>query len=463
MHIKTTLLLGAALAVTLGAQDASAAHRQAGTCTTNPLQYTTIQSAVNAAQAGDQVQVCPGTWQEEVVIATSITLTNVPSMAIPTIAFPAGGAVANGTSLSGHSDASQILVLTSSGANKVNIKNLIVDGSGNNVMSCGGPNPIGIHYQNAGGSITSTTVENQLLPSGYQGCQLGLGIYVENQTTGTPALIITDNTVTNFDKNGITTEYKAATGTISNNTVTGLGPTTVIAQNGIQVSYGASGTVKGNTVSNLIYSPTPESSGILLYDTWSGNYLAAPRVLGNTVTDADNGIISDASGGASGALLAISKNTVSGSTSLGVGTASDYGVLENGQVSADYNSINQNMISGTTLLDDIDVCSDYNSINTNTDNPSPPGAPQSGIHLDSTCTQADTSTSGVHNSVAADHINNNCVGILSGPAAGLNTIHSNNVFTGNTNNYIYGTNTYSCGPHRKGAKVTMAPVQPLAL
>jgi hypothetical protein len=54
------LLLGTAVSLALGAQDANAAKRQAGTCTANPLQYTTIQSAVNAAHAGDTVQICPG-------------------------------------------------------------------------------------------------------------------------------------------------------------------------------------------------------------------------------------------------------------------------------------------------------------------------------------------------------------------------------------------------------------------
>jgi parallel beta-helix repeat protein len=34
-------------------------------------QYTTIQAAVNAAQAGDRVEVCAGTYAEEVLIATS--------------------------------------------------------------------------------------------------------------------------------------------------------------------------------------------------------------------------------------------------------------------------------------------------------------------------------------------------------------------------------------------------------
>src|SRR5437588_2797327 len=143
---RTYLLLGAAIAVALGAKDANAAKRQAGTCTTNPLQYPTIQSAVDASNAGDTVQICPGTWSEQVVVAKAITLTNVPTMASPTIAIPGGGAVQNTYLLPPYDTfpvAAQILV-TSPGGN-ANIKNLVVDGSGNNVQTCG-MELIGIYY-----------------------------------------------------------------------------------------------------------------------------------------------------------------------------------------------------------------------------------------------------------------------------------------------------------------------------
>jgi nitrous oxidase accessory protein NosD len=53
----------------------------------------------------------------------------------------------------------------------------------------------------------------------------------------------------------------------------------------------------------------------------------------------------------------------------------------------------------------------------------------------------------VNNSVSGNTIENNCVGILSGPAQGANQIGSNN-FSGNTNAYVYNSDSYSCSSGR---------------
>jgi hypothetical protein len=60
-----------------------------------------------------------------------------------------------------------------------------------------------------------------------QGCQLGLAINVESNT-GAPAITISDNSVRNYDKNGITVSGPdtGATGPdapVTSNTVIGLG------------------------------------------------------------------------------------------------------------------------------------------------------------------------------------------------------------------------------------------------
>jgi hypothetical protein len=351
--------------------------------------------------------------------------------------------------------AAQILVV-SPGSGQVNVKNLIVDGTGNKDRSCR-RQLVGIYYQNAGGTISNDTAENQLLPRGFRGCQNGLGILVENQTINTPQVKINKNTVINFDKNGITVSYPAAKASITNNTVTGRGPIDSAAQNGIQLGYGATGTIKGNTVSNFIYSPAPIAAGILLYDLPAGSYLSPPRVNANTVTNSQFGVVLVAVSGAPGAPVPVKKNNISGAVSAGVGLYSAFGVDEGVQISNDYIEVAGNVIDATNPGDNIDVCSDNNTISGNTVS----NAAEGGIHLDGLCTQADSSSSGVDNKVAENTINTNCVGILSGPAQGTNNIGKKNMFSGNTNNEIFGQDSFSCGAHHEGAK-DIGPVQPLA-
>lgn len=453
------LLLSTAVALGAATTAASAAKRQVGTCTSNPLQYPTIQAAVNAAQSGDQVQICPGTYQEEVTIGTAITLRNVPNQAEPTIAIPAGGAVQNTYLLPPNQTfpaAAQILVAPATPAS-VTVEYVIVDGSNNNIQTCG-MELLGIYYQNAGGKIENVTTQNQMLPTGYQGCQSGEGIFVENQTVGTPQLSIQQNTVDTFDKNGITVSYAAALSSIDNNTVTGIGPTDVIAQNGIQLGYGASGTINGNDVSNLVYTPaTYGSSGILLYDIPLAGALVATQVSNNIVSNAQYGVVLDAVDGAAGDLLPITKNTVAGAAFAGVGLYSDPSV----PLDDDYINVASNTISGTTPYDNIDACSDNNSITSNTTSSST----EAGVHLDALCQEPDGQSTGVNNTVKRNRILNNCVGILSGPPVGQNHIGRNRL-SGNTYNYEYGTDSWTCSAHRYMGKHRPAspppPVQPLA-
>jgi hypothetical protein len=103
------------------------------------------------------------------------------------------------------------------------------------------------------------------------GSQHGNAIVYLNGAKGT----ISGNHVFNYQKNGITVSGVNANGTVPgpatsasvlNNVVTGEGHVAYIAQNGIQISYGASGTVTGNTVSGNWYTgPTYTACGLLFY------------------------------------------------------------------------------------------------------------------------------------------------------------------------------------------------------
>jgi hypothetical protein len=97
------------------------------------------------------------------------------------------------------------------------------------------------------------------------GDQHGNAIYYRALGAGTASGAISGNTITNYQKGGITTNGNVSA-TITNNTVTGQGPVDYIAQNGIQVGYGAKATVTGNTVTGNAYTGAnlASSGGILV-------------------------------------------------------------------------------------------------------------------------------------------------------------------------------------------------------
>ncbi|MEI9929272.1 MAG: right-handed parallel beta-helix repeat-containing protein [Rhizomicrobium sp.] len=452
-------LLAGIIVLAFNVHSASANTLHVGTCALKGTVYGSIQSAVDAAAPGDVIAVCPGDYAEQVKITKSLTVKGVAGGQPVRITVPAGGLVQNTTTLhSGFPTAAQVLVSPDTTADVI-FKGIVVDGTGNNITTCG-LQLAGIYYRNAGGTIIGSTAQNQILPDGYQGCQSGLGIFVENQASGTDSVNIEKNTVTNFDKNGITVELAAAAANITHNTVTGIGPTTLIAQNGIEVSYGATASITANTISDLIYSPdTYGSSGIILYQLDSAEYQTPTLVQGNTIDNAQYGVVLDAVNGTADNLVQIHKNTITNAQFAGVGLYSD-------GISDDYISVTANKIDTTTIYDGIDACSDNNTITGNTVSNS---SAEAAIHLDALCTQPDNSPSGSGNTVSSNKILTACVGILSGPPQGANTIGANK-FTNVTNTFIYGTDSYSCGDNRaqvrhtpkkghSGAPAALAPLR----
>lgn len=99
----------------------------------------------------------------------------------------------------------------------------------------------------------------------FDGTQHGIGIYYTSEN-GPASGTVDDNAVSRYQKGGIVATFGASVA-ISNNTVTGRGPLTSIAQNGIQVSRGATADVSGNSIYNHDYTPRDVTAcGLLLFD-----------------------------------------------------------------------------------------------------------------------------------------------------------------------------------------------------
>jgi len=137
-----------------------------GTCKTAKHQYTTIQSAVDAAPANATVLVCPGTYAEQITITAPLTLEgiSVPPLPNPTIIGPASG-MADG-------DQPVIGVGTHGTHGPVNIQGLVI----NDPICMGESRDVSaIEYVSTSGTVTGTVMQGFGNPT----CG-GYGIRIEN-------------------------------------------------------------------------------------------------------------------------------------------------------------------------------------------------------------------------------------------------------------------------------------------
>jgi hypothetical protein len=369
-----------------------------GSCPGPGTHYTTITLALAHTTPGGTVDVCPGTYSEQLLINQGVTLKGVAGSgtdAAVIVPPSPGGLVSNGNDIFGNPVAAQIFVASPGGS--VTISHLTVDGTGNNIAGCGAPTLEGIYFQNTSGTITDNVVRNQYQSdyAAYGGCQNGLAINVESPTSAN-TVSVSYNSVRAYQKNGITSTG-AATGPGSpgpivnmlNNYIVGLAATAMnwqgvylsqgtAAENGIQVGFGASGTVSGNTVNDNIWGQDTST------DTG----------------DAASGILVYASSG-----ITVSTNYV-GSAQFGIVAVTDstYGPADN-------TTITSNKVTGTQIFDGIDLCSSSNTVKTN----SIYGSTESGIHVDDTC------GSGNSNTVTGNTINEACAGVLLGTGSSNTT------------------------------------------
>lgn len=262
--------------------------------------YATISAALAAANSGDTVRVCAGTYNEQVAITQSVLLQARGAVTIQGPAAPASNLTP--CDLDGGSDPNQDVVDIcgdgTSGHVAVTMTGFTVRGGWpSNVCddSLYGVNVLG----SASLTMSNSRVENVGGDPQSDGCQGGVGIEVGEATSATGAdpgtATLTNVSVSGYQKNGITVDGAGSNAAITSATVTGTGPTTAIAQNGIQVSDGATSTIKTSTVTGDECNDSAggcgpdgftqvQSAGILLFDA------GKTAVSGTTVSASDIGV-----------------------------------------------------------------------------------------------------------------------------------------------------------------------------
>jgi hypothetical protein len=268
--------------------------------------YSSVQAAVNAAGNGYTVYVCSGTYSEQVIIANkALTLTGAPGATIqaPSV-FPSSPSLPAQFASDGLFVPQAIVVVWGSSSN-VTISSLTVQG----VLPGNG----GCAEQEFGVLVidgaTATISNDRVLdardsnPALY-GCQFGVGIQVGRRYWPTANFgdflvenfvghaTITGATVSGYQKNGITIDGPGSTADVRDTTVQGGGRVPYIAQNGIQISRGATGSVRTSAITGDAYTgPNLASSvGILVYGGCGDPLDIGVQFVNNTLTNNDVGV-----------------------------------------------------------------------------------------------------------------------------------------------------------------------------
>jgi nitrous oxidase accessory protein NosD len=238
-------------------------------------QFSTIQAAVTAASPGAMIKVCRGTYAEQVTIPAGkdgLTLFSVPDLQAvikpPTLlpmALPRA-------------------IVRVNGAQNVTIRHFTITGPGT-----GGCDSIryGVRVDDGGSALITDNHITNIRDAPFSGCQNGVGVLIGRNFECTFGFgTVVHNLIDNYQKGGVvvdgelptadcsgggvlgpTTTPQSSNAEVAYNEVDGIGPTAVIAQNGIQVSRGAIANVHHNVVKDNIYSPaTTTGEGILLYE-----------------------------------------------------------------------------------------------------------------------------------------------------------------------------------------------------
>ncbi len=223
-------------------------------CQGGTTPYATVQSAVDAAFANDIIAVCPGTYVEQVTVETTVghnleglTIEAADEWSPPTIQAPAGMV------------GPKAVIYIRSAAGVV-IQDLVISGPGGG--DCDSIR-YGIFVGGTQSAIGSANIyDNQInsirdsVPgSALSGCQNGIGVGVGRAADSEVGRVdqMIGNSISDYQKGGILVDGVGSSAAIFDNVVTGAGKTTIIGQNGIQVSNGAIAAIQDNTVTANFY------------------------------------------------------------------------------------------------------------------------------------------------------------------------------------------------------------------
>lgn len=298
-----TTAMGAACALAFAPAAASAATAWVapaatvsgpGTSCSSPG-YNTIQAAAEGAASGSKINICGGTYVEQLQITKPLKIAAVGSVDVKLPATPEDSTTACDTSIGAPYEPNQDLVSICTPDN-VSITGVTFEAKWP-ALTCD-DSLYGIFV--AGGAtlkLADSTVDGagNPPPDPDSGCQGGVAIQLGSARTTpneTAKATLSGDTVEDYQKNGIDVTGSGTSAKITATTVTGSGATPDTAQNGIEVAYGGSAkisgvTVSGNECENSTCGANPisdyQATGVLFYGAAAGSSLSDSKLDDNDI------------------------------------------------------------------------------------------------------------------------------------------------------------------------------------
>jgi hypothetical protein len=253
--------------------------------------YKTVQEGIVAA-AGGKVNVCAGTYTEQVTITGAAKLYAVSGVGTATLQMPASPAKGTTTCETKAGSEEQIDEIAICTSGTVSISGITVEALIPLETCQYGLNAI---FVAGGGTLKSTseTIKGaSTTVNAAKGCQHGIAVRVGSASKSeTGHASIKGATISGYEKNGPTVSGPGSTMSISSSTITGEGPSPYIAQNGIEIAFGGQGNVKGTSISGnecnvaSCGATGEQASGVLYFEAEAGDKLS-----GSTIKENDLGV-----------------------------------------------------------------------------------------------------------------------------------------------------------------------------
>lgn len=251
--------------------------------------FNGVQAAITAGGANAKISVCPGTYTEQLAITKSVKLSAASGPGTATVAMPAspGESTTACDTKDGLKQIDEVSICTPT-PGIVSITGLEIEAVVP-LRGCG----IGLNGIFVGeGTLKATNLVVNGATTSFpeeRGCQIGIAITVGwIEPTEVAHAVLKGVTVLGYEKNGPTVSGEGSTMIVENSTVSGEGPDTHTAQNGIQVGFGGEGTIKSTTVSGnecdvpVCGASSPEQAGgVLFYGAAPGSSISSSTIKEN--------------------------------------------------------------------------------------------------------------------------------------------------------------------------------------